>query len=526
MKKIPFWVIPMTAVLGSCSNETIYETNNGSNTSGRVPITFSAYTPAMTRADAAVATIDSLTETGGGFYLQASYDTEAAGGNGTTATQIFAETYFCNADDGSCYNEEHKSAYWPSDKDAAVSFIGIYPHTLIDEETTTLSRNDNSQYELAFAADGKKDYMAAYTSSSLSATENGAGSIELTFKHLLAQVQFYIKCEDDGLAYTLKSAKLNAPKKATYNLVTGSVVADEEMQDYTFASSASEIASANYAKKGDTYMLPATCNEVEGVASGSTCTLTITYEVQYTETSSLSYTKSAEVVIFAGYVNNINASVSGGDTPISISVSVDQLKNYHAYVDLGLPSGLLWATCNIGADSPEDYGNYFAWGETTGYDEGKTTFSWENYTLCEGSSRTMTKYCTDSNYGAVDNKTVLEFDDDAAAANWGGIWRIPTAEEWQELLDNCTQEYGKQNNVNGFIFTSSSNGESLFLPACGDRMSVLDREGNASYWSSSLYTGNNEARYATGDSYNQMKIQYSSYERCRGLPIRPVRNPD
>lgn len=85
-------------------------------------------------------------------------------------------------------------------------------------------------------------------------------------------------------------------------------------------------------------------------------------------------------------------------------------------IDLGLPSGLKWASCNVGASSPEEYGGYFAWGEI----EEKSDYSWDTYKWCKGSSESMTKYCTNSNYGTVDNKTILDPEDDVAHVKWGG----------------------------------------------------------------------------------------------------------
>ncbi|MDD6782411.1 MAG: hypothetical protein PUD89_05750, partial [Bacteroidales bacterium] len=111
------------------------------------------------------------------------------------------------------------------------------------------------------------------------------------------------------------------------------------------------------------------------------------------------------------------------------SISFTNPANGHEYVDLGLPSGLKWATCNVGATAPEAYGDYYAWGETTT----KSTYEWSTYKWCDGSYDTQTKYCTSSSYGTVDNKTVLDLADDAARANWGGAWRMPTDEEWTEL---------------------------------------------------------------------------------------------
>lgn len=160
----------------------------------------------------------------------------------------------------------------------------------------------------------------------------------------------------------------------------------------------------------------------------------------------------------------------------------------HAYVDLGLPSGTLWATCNVGADTPEGYGDYFAWGET----QPKTTYNWITYRYCNGSSDQLTKYCSNSSYGYngfTDNLTVLQPNDDAATANWGSGWCMPTEAQWRELCQNTTATWTTQNGVNGRLFTAS-NGSSLFLPAAGCRWldGLYDAGSDGNYWSSSLYT--------------------------------------
>ena len=164
--------------------------------------------------------------------------------------------------------------------------------------------------------------------------------------------------------------------------------------------------------------------------------------------------------------------------------------NGHAYVDLGLPSGTLWATCNVGATTPEGYGNYYAWGETTT----KSTYNWSTYRYCNGSYTTLTKYCSSSSYGNngfIDNLTTLQLSDDAARANWGGDWRMPTKAEWEELKNNTTVTWTTQNGVYGRKFTAS-NGNSLFLPAAGYRGdgSLYDAGSGGYYWSSSLYADN------------------------------------
>ena len=153
-------------------------------------------------------------------------------------------------------------------------------------------------------------------------------------------------------------------------------------------------------------------------------------------------------------------------------------------VDLGLPSGTLWADRNIGANSPEGYGDYFAWGET----RPKSEYNWSTYNYCKGSDKTIAKYCDDSSYGTVDNKTVLEPSDDAATANWGAAWRMPTHEEQVELNEKCKWTWTTRNGVKGYKVTGP-NGNSIFLPAAGYVIDIdIVYSGTYSiYWSSSLW---------------------------------------
>ena len=187
-------------------------------------------------------------------------------------------------------------------------------------------------------------------------------------------------------------------------------------------------------------------------------------------------------------------------------------ENGHEWVDLGLPSGLLWATCNIGADKPEAYGDYFAWGETT--PQADNAYDWNSYKYHDGNK--MTKYTE------TDGLETLESSDDAATANWGGAWRMPTKAEMQELMDNTTCEWTVQNGVNGLLFTSS-NGNTIFLPAAGGRYDsgIFLVGSNGYYWSASLYTdypGN--AWYFNFDS-EDFDI-YAKDARFNGFSVRPV----
>lgn len=189
--------------------------------------------------------------------------------------------------------------------------------------------------------------------------------------------------------------------------------------------------------------------------------------------------------------------------------------SYNA-VDLGLPSGTLWADRNVGADSPEDYGDYFAWGET----EPKSTYNWSTYKWCRGSA-TMTKYCAKSSNGTVDNKTVLDLEDDAAYVNMGADWRMPTYDELKELKSKCTWTWTSQNGTKGYRVTGP-NGKSIFLPAAGYRLySYLRSAGSFGfYWSSSLYWVTPDGAWELGlfSDYRGMRGSY----RDEGGTVRAV----
>ena len=201
----------------------------------------------------------------------------------------------------------------------------------------------------------------------------------------------------------------------------------------------------------------------------------------------------------------------------------------HEWVDLGLPSGLKWATMNVGATSPEDYGDYFAWGET----EPKGYYYWSTYKWCSNGKWTgMTKYTYpdgqkdgiwyNNNTFVGDNKTTLAPEDDAAHVNWGGGWRMPTKAEQDELRRKCTWTWATQNGVKGYKVVGP-NGNSLFLPAAGYRgEGYLDGAGsNGDYWSSSLDTS--DSNYAYGLDFDSDRVDWSySHRRYYGLSVRAV----
>jgi hypothetical protein len=194
--------------------------------------------------------------------------------------------------------------------------------------------------------------------------------------------------------------------------------------------------------------------------------------------------------------------------------------NHPHAIDLGLPSGTKWSCCNVGASKPEEYGDHFAWGET----KPKTTYDWSTYKYCKGSYDTMTKYNTASYFGTVDNKTELEPSDDAATANWGSEWQIPSLEQYDELINSSytTTTWTTINGVYGRKITSNNNGISIFLPAAGWRDGTsLDYAGSGGvYWSRSLSTSSS---FAYELYFRSSKILRITNDRCYGQSVRPVR---
>jgi len=217
-------------------------------------------------------------------------------------------------------------------------------------------------------------------------------------------------------------------------------------------------------------------------------------------------------------------SGSAGDSDTNPSAVSNNEKTTHDYVDLGL--SVKWATCNVGADKPEDNGNLYAWGETEVKEQYTVrTSKWGSMPF------SLKKYNINSEQGTVDNKTTLDLEDDVAHVTWGGNWRMPTREEMDELHDNCTWEWTTLNGVNGYRVTSKKQGytnRSIFLPAAGYKANGRYQYGsNGNYWSRSLMTdpyGDGSVICGTGAcirfNNNQTDVGWES--RDAGLSVRPV----
>ena len=209
-------------------------------------------------------------------------------------------------------------------------------------------------------------------------------------------------------------------------------------------------------------------------------------------------------------------------------MSKDINTNGFEFVDLGLSSGTLWSTCNVGADKPSDFGLYFQWGDVQGYTKEqvglKKKFSsdWSDYKWLRNDAFTnyrnaFVKY---RNSGLV--LDILDLEDDAANVNMGGSWHIPTPEQLKELINETTSDWVKMDNVNGRLFTSKNNGKSIFIPAAGyaSNGSVYVSGSYGLVWASMLDTDG--VRYGQYLNFDSSYINLYNYSRYNGLSVRGV----
>ena len=252
---------------------------------------------------------------------------------------------------------------------------------------------------------------------------------------------------------------------------------------------------------------------------GNTSTMTLVVPVGSCKLSVM-FTATAPMTHAQGSVTFQGSALEGGECVIPVQAVVLYTSDY---VDLGLPSGTLWATRNIGANSPEEYGDYFAWGETSPKEVYTVqTYKWGGYD--SDGQFYLSKYNSISGYGTIDNKNELDPEDDAAYVNWGAAWRMPSDEQIKELISNCTWKWTQSNGVNGKLFTGP-NGNTLFLPAAGIYYSgdnSFRNEGSiGEYWSRMLNPSDDINARALGLS--EKDIYYGGSLRAHGFTVRAVR---
>ena len=268
-----------------------------------------------------------------------------------------------------------------------------------------------------------------------------------------------------------------------------------------------------------------------GIEVGKTVTLTpeiippdaTDIQVSWSTSDKKVATVSDGVVTGMG-VGTATITAHAGELEATCEVTVKTQKPDGA-VDLGLK--VYWAACNVGASTPEGYGGYYAWGETST----KEYYLWTNYSdkLYNQSTGKFRKYCTNSSYGTVDSKTVLDKGsngDDVASKVLGGKWRMPTYEDLKELQANCTFAKDTRNGVAGIKVTSKINGNTLFLPAAGlyntDNYNVINKTKVIAIWSSSLDTSDNKEAYYARIGIDETTLTTWFCTRPCGLSVRAV----
>ena len=238
----------------------------------------------------------------------------------------------------------------------------------------------------------------------------------------------------------------------------------------------------------------------------------------------------ASALFLSGCEKEDKNAISMSEVNNGVSIIVGSSGQEYEVVDLGLPTGLLWAKCNLGATSPEQSGHFYSWGEL----QPKTNFNWSNYKLCNDDQFSFTKYSLIKDRGYmefVDEKTILEKEDDAVNKLLGGNWQIPSKEDYAELLYRCDKKFCKLNKVWGCLFTSKQKGyeeNSIFIPLAG-RMDLTESKFAGKYgfyWSTGL--DKTETAFVLWldniDGFDNA-VNSKSVERYLGLPIRPVTRP-
>ena len=429
----------------------------------------------------------------------------------------------------------HFHAFAPS---GLISNVGDYPNS---ERTKGLSN-------FTYTNEGDKDLIYAYaTRTQGSALEINDEPVQLAFEHLLSRVQFTfnnslskgnITISNVQIVEAVKSAELNCADASMTNWAWTGISTGA----YNFGST-SEIEKGGNGMASDVqFMFPAATRNyniafnlgyesdsaVERVAAiadvnlemGKSYNITVVIEDKDVVTEQYKINFFVVEVKEWGENINLNATMNENLENPELPEIPEIIK--HEYVDLGL--SVKWATCNVGANSPEEYGDYFAWGEV----EPKGLYNWNTYKLCtavDNECEKLLKYVTSSNFGVVDNKLVLEAKNDAAAVNWGGNWRMPTKEEQNELIEKCTWVFKSKNGVDGYEVISRIEGyhdKSIFLPAAGymDGMTNYDLD-HGYYWSSSLYDDDDFSSYRLNfSSYTYPEMDYEP--RHYGYSVRPV----
>lgn len=396
-----------------------------------------------------------------------------------------------------------------------IDIVAYYPATAGSSFSVAADQTDDASYKAS-------DLMFA----SVTNQAKQAEAVELAFSHKMAKLCVNITA-GQGVESITSVSILGVKPTVSFNQATGEV--GEASGDATTIAISNEGAAVIPAQTIDGGLLSivtdkgtATYNVTDkAFSAGQKYTLNITVNLRAVGTTTAITGWTSEGTVTVNPVTNQK-------TPAGLEA-----------VDMG--NGLKWANMNVGAEAVTDYGDYFAWGETmpyyqegysqenpcTHWIDGKSGYNWANYSLCNGSKTTMIKYCTSDSYGYVDDKTELERTHDAASANWGGSWRMPTDAEWTWLRENSTWTWTTQGGVNGMLVRSNVAGYSdntIFLPAAGYRGEAEAYLFSAGvigyYWSSSLLKGGSFSAWRV--YFHERGVNTDYDDRYYGQSVRPV----
>lgn len=394
--------------------------------------------------------------------------------------------------------------------------------SVIDEEVTpsytsckvTCSFYTDATIEYASVQYSTTEDFARYNVTKMTKnTDDGSYSVELT--KLQANTTYYFRYEVNACVFTSSTAD----KVSEFQTLTSSV-------PVVTTTSATEISTTSATVGGQIlWDADSQITEYGVVCSASRNPTTANTKVMSNDRDSEGVFTCKLTGISAGntyYVRAYAINEKGTGYGNEVSFTIGEV-NGHKYVDLGL--SVKWATCNVGANKPEEPGDYFAWGETMP----KDYYDWSNYKWCAGDYDELTKYCDKSSYSydyfSIDKIYVLQLSDDAARVNWGGNWRMPLKSEFDELYNSCTWTSTTQNGTAGYLVTGK-NGNSIFLPKAGykDQGSLTDLGSNDYYWSSTVcpYNSSNYTYPYEAYAYRKGGKYIDAFSRCRGLPVRPV----
>lgn len=408
-----------------------------------------------------------------------------------TASSAAFGNYFLNKEISNNATTEY---FWPG-SGKKCSFYAYYPcgnSNIILNSTT--SSTGSPTYALTIPTDITKqvDFCVAEVKDVAGDYER---TVTLPFSHACASISFKIK-NTGTEAFTLKSVSFYGVKQSgRYSNGIWSTSGNAS----TSTSNAMTITSNTSIDGGATLDVSGDINKIIVIPQ------TIAAE---TEIFDVLVDYNGEEKHYTYSLSEAFTIEKGSGYTYTLSINCYNPSNGYEYVDLGLPSGNLWATCNVGASNPWDYGLYFAWGETTGYTQSDVTSG-------------LRKFNSSSYTAAISGNLTLE--QDAARANLGGNWWMPTLDEWQELLDNCNVVWTADYNgtgVKGCIFTSKVNENSVFFPAAGDcyGSSVRNVGSYGLYWSAS-WSSSSSARHLILYSGGQ---NVSSNYRYYGYSVRGV----